>query len=489
VKDVILILPEIFLALTLAFVIAGEISYHGEQFRLISITALLGLGGAFIQTIMTYQAGPARVFSGVLSVDGLALFFKLIFIGLAALTVFGAGQSKEIPRNRRTEYVSLILASCLAMCLVASAADLMLAFLALQFLNILSFLLTGYGKRSARSTEAAVKYMAFAAVAAAFLLYSIAMLFAVTHSLNLYDMHKILTTTPLTRTMMLVVMALTILSLTFQVGAFPMYLWTPDVVEGAPTPVSGFVSMGTRAAGFAFAIRFFIVVFAQPGEAEGQWKALGEIDWTQMLSTVAALSMAFGALLAIRQTAAKRLVGSLIVADTGFLLLGLLVLDQVGVAAMLYTWVIELFCLVGVFTVLAFLEDELRSDRLVDMKGALRRAVPESICLLLFLFCLVGVPPLPGFISKFTLIGAAVRHHRPALAIVGIASMALSTVAVARLAFALVGDFRNASYVPIPRDTRRRAFLAVLLFPMLLAGVFADAVFSLAGRSLGFILW
>jgi NADH-quinone oxidoreductase subunit N len=489
-KDFLLIMPEIFLALTLAFVVASEITYYGEQLRLVKLTSFLGLAAAFVQTVLSYRYGASQVFGGVLSIDGFSLFFKLLFIVLAMLNILSVTHTKEITEERRSEYCALILASTLAMCLVASSADLILAFLSLLFLNVISYFLAAYGQKSVLSTEAAVKYLAFGAVSSTLFLYAISILFASTHSLNIYEMHKALMLTPLSPKVMLIVFMLSFLALCFQIGAFPMYLLVPDVLEGSPTPVSGFLSVGTRAAGFAFATRFVTIVFTQPGTTQGQFKVLGEFDWTQVVAVISGLTMVIGALLSFRQKAAKRLVGYLVVAESGFLLLGLLVMDEVGVAALLYNLVIELFALMGTFYVLCFLYDELQSDRLLELRGMLKRAVPECICLVLFLLCLVGAPPFPGFIGKFTLIGAAIRHERIALAMVAIASMVICTVAVARLAHHLIGDFHNASEAsPLAESLQRKLFLTALVLPMILIGVFADFVFSWAGQSLGFIFW
>jgi NADH-quinone oxidoreductase subunit N len=493
-REFVLILPEVILALTLAFVIAAEITYHGEQVRLVAATTLIGLAAAFVQTLITYQYGATQLFDHALSIDGLSLFFKLIFITLAALGVFTVLQTREIPKVRQTEYLALLLASTLGMSLAAASADVLLAFLSLQFVNILAYFLAGYGKRSVLSAEAAVKYMTFCSVAAALLLYGLAILFSSTHAFNIYEIHHALVASPLSRDSMLAIFMLIFLAFSFQIGAFPMYLWTPDVLEGAPTPASAFLSFGSRAAGFAVALRFLIVIFAQPGKIEGQWQVLGEVDWTRIVALVSGLTMVVGSLLAIRQKAAKRMVGCLVVAESGFLLMGLLVLDQVGVAALLYNLVIELFALMGTYYVLAFFYDELQSDRLEDLRGLLGRAVPECICLVLFLLCLIGLPPMPGFLGKFTLIGAVVRHQWPVLAIVAILSMTLSTVAVARLAYHLIGDYRK--YVEtgspgshIPPSRQRQAFLVGLIVPMMMVGVFAEFVLNWAGKSLGFILW
>lgn len=487
-KEFLYIMPEILIAVTLAFVIASEITYEGEQLRLISVISLLGLFAAFFYTIYSYRLGSAPVFGGALCLDGFALFFKLIFISLAALTVSSVAHTEEVDRGRKTEFVALVLASALAMCLVASAADLILAYVSLLFLNIVSYFLAAFGRRSILSTEAGVKYLALGSVASALFLYSLAILFAYTHSLNIYQIHKALLSNSLPPHVMLVVFVFILLSLGFQIGAFPMYVVTPDIMEGAPTPAASFLSVGARAAGFAIAIRFLIVVFTQPGLSEGHWQVLGSIDWTRILSLVSGLTMIFGSLLALKQGSAKRLVGYLVVTETGFLLLGLLVLDQVGIAALLYNLVIQLIALTGIFYVLSFVFDEIHSDRISDLRGMLRRAVFECVCLVAFLFCLVGSPPLPGFVGKFTLLGAVIGSGRYALAVVGILAMVISTIAVTRLSYQLAGDFRKA-VVPFQSKLSRKVYLTVLVIPMALVGLFAGVVLKGAGESLGFIFW
>lgn len=488
-KDFVLLLPEIFLALTLVGIIASETGYHGEKIRLITFTALLGLAGAFIQTLLSYRYGATQILNHSLSIDGLSLFFKLFFIALAALTVVFAHHSGEVGEDKESEYITLVIASALVMCLAASSADLLIAFLALQSMNVLTYLLAAYGKRSALSTEAGVKHMAFGVVSGALFLYGAAILFSVTQTTNLYEIHQRLLESPLGHEGGLVVFILMFLSLAFQMAAFPMHLWVPDVLEGAPTPTSSFVALGSRAAGIAVALRFFMVVFTQPDALPGQYKVLGELDWPKIIALVSGLTMTLGALLAYRQTAAKRLVAYLVVVETGFLLLGLLVLDEVGLAAILFSLFVQLFALVGAYYVLSFLIRELGSDRLTDLKGMLGRAVPESIALILFLLCLVGVPPLPGFLGKFTLVGAAIRHEWFFLALVAVLAGALSLVAVARLSFSLVGNFPHERGEPVLRHLPRHVFLGALLVPLFAVSFFAEPVLNWVGRSLRFILW
>ena len=161
-------------------------------------------------------------------------------------------------------------------------------------------------------------------------------------------------------------------------------------------------------------------------------------------------------------------------------------------AAILFNIVVQLFSIVGAYYVIALLYDQLRSDQLKDLKGMLSKAVPECVSLILFLACLVGLPPFPGFIGKFILVGAAIRHQWYFLAVLAIISAAVGSLAVARLAFSVFGEFSPSPVAPMPADplrTSRRMFLVVVFIPMVLIGVFAEQVLSWAGQSLRFILW
>lgn len=487
--DLLLIMPEIFISLTLLCVVAGEVSYFGEHKRLITPIALVGLGSALIQILIAYQSSTSLIFHGVMSVDGFSLFFKILFVMNAVLTIASGSYKKAIGEERRTEFIALILGATLAMCVAASAADLALIFLSLLFLNVISYFLSAFGRKSVVSAESAVKGLAFGAVVGALFLYALAILFSAARSLNIYEIHRNLINHPLPPQVMLVVFIFVFLAFAYQMSAFPMHFVAPDVLEGAPTPVSAFLAIGFRSAGFAVATRFLIVTFSQPGILRGRWQVLGEIDWTEILSVAAALTMILGSLLAYRQNTAKRLVSYLVVAGSGYLLMGLLVLDEVGLSALLYNLVVELFALLGSYFVISFLVDELGTDLFAELKGALRRCPAESLSLIAFLFTLIGVPPMPGFIGKFALIGVAIRHHRVALASAAVFSMVVCAVAVFRLVFALVGDFQTKLDLPIQESVSRRLFLAALLGPLAMIGVFSDIVLKWAGQSLGFIFW
>ncbi len=483
-KEFALLIPELILAGVLALLIVAEISYHGERVRLVTTTAALGLAAAMIYTILSYPLAPARAFGGVLSIDGLSIFFKLFFIALALLTLMISGVTQDVAREKKAEYAALVIAASLTMSIAASASDLLVCFLCLQSYHLISYLLAAYGKGSVRSTEAAVKHLSFGVFGGALFLFGSAMLFAGTRTINIYQMPAALASSPFLQTGMLVIVLLLILGWSAQMAAFPMGFWAPDVLQGSPTPASGFIAMGGRAVGFVVAVRVLVVVFAQGVPGKGQWTAQGMPEWPILLSIIAGGTLLYGTFLAVRQSTVKRLVSCLIVAQTGFLLMGLLVLDELGIAASLFNLLVELFAVLGCFYVLSVLENG------ESMKGALSRALPETVALILFLSCIVGLPPFPGFLGKFTLIGAAVSHEWYSLAVVATLSMILCTVAVFRLMFRLIGHpVESTAPVSLQGDLTRGLILATLVVPLVILGVFAEDALEWAGRSLRFILW
>lgn len=489
-RDFIYILPEAFLALTLAFVLIGEITYHGERTRLITLTALLGLGSALVQALISFDYGSAQVWSKSLSMDGLTFFFRSFFILLAMVSVLGITNAKELAKSRRAEYIALILSATIAMSFAASSADLLLTFLSLQLLNIVCFFLAGYGKKSEQASSAGIKHMVFSAVTGGLLIYGMVIIFGFSKSLNIYDIHRILFETALSHQAAAISFTLIFVALSFQIGAFPMYFWIPDVLNGAPTPASSFIAVGSRVCGFAVLIRILFTLFAQPtADVSGRWQVMGALDWPSVLAVVSGLSMLIGAFLALRQVSAKKMVACLLISQTGALLMGLLVLNWIGVAALFYNLVVELFAVTGTFYVLSFLVNEVGSDRMSDLRGMLKWAPPECISLILFILAIIGLPPMPGFIGKFALIGAAAGQGWTILSAIAVVSMAISTFVMARFAFFLVGDFRTISKNQIAVSIERRSFVLLLLFPLILTGVFAQQILSWAAKSVVFILW
>lgn len=488
-NEFLFIMPELCLVLTLFFIVIGEITFFKEKTRLAAWISLFGLISAFIEVLILNQYGNIKIFNSALVVDGFSLFFKLFVILLSVLTICGIFQTKEIPNQDRIEYCVLVLAATFVMCLLVSVADLILSFLLLLFLNLISYFLVVCSRPSLSSIEAGIKYLAFGSVSIVLFLYALGLLFISTKVLNIYEIHKVLISVKLSPSVMLAVFTLSLMTFSFQIGCFPMHWIVPDILEGAPTPLAAFLALGGRVSSLVFATRFFIAIFNQtnPMNLEHVHSVGYLFDWTQIVAFSSGVTMLAGGLLAFRQQSAKRLVSYLVMVETGFFLLSLLILDKAGFTALLYQLLVDLFALVGCFYILTFFVDHLGSDRFDSMKGLLSLFVPESLCLILFLLCLTGSPPFPGFIGKFALISLSVQHGWNVLALVSCFTLVLSLSAVFRMVYYLIGSFEKVSFVLIPVKPSQRIFLSLISVPLLLLSIFANFILNLTGKSLDFI--
>lgn len=476
------LLPELFLGLTLLATILAETSYHGEKVRLAPITALFGLATAWVQIILTATDMPARTFGGTLSYDGISFFFRIFSVTAAMLALVVTLFSEEVERRRRPEFSAFVVAAALSLCVIASACDLIVVGLAIGLFGLVGVFLSGFSKFQSESIEAAVKYFLVSGFAATLVLLSAAILFMHTGSLNLFEIQEWLGQNTLPQPVAVLSAALLFFGVAFLMAAFPGHLWAPDAWQGAPSPAGLYLMLLLPAAAFSFLIRFLRMVLIP--ELPEAW-----IQLAPVIAFSAGATMLVGALMAFSQTHAKRMLAFLVISQLGFVQAGLLVLSAEGLSAVLLNCLVGLFSLVGIVGALCFLSDRLRSDELARFRGVLARSVPESLCLLIFLACFLGLPPLPGFLARFTLFAALIRDQWVALAVVAIIAQVLVVACLARFAFTLAGDFRRTREPALDVVPAQRTFLVGLLFPILVITVFAQAILQWAGTGLLSVAW
>ncbi len=487
-KELVFLLPEIYLVLTALALVVNEVSYHGEQLRVVHATALLGLAGALLQVMVNYTFVPELYFQGLLVHDGFTLFFQIIFLLAGVITVYASKKSQEVYIENRSEFCAMVLAISSLLMLATASAHLLLTFCCLQGALILGYLLIAQKKQSAHVTAAAIKKMGMATLFLLFVGFGTLILFATTQTLHIYDIHKLMVSTELPDKTLTVAFTLLFLGIGAQMCLFPHHLWGADAYEGSSTSAAGFLSVALRASGFAVLLRLFIVLFSKNSEYPGVWIPATPFDWRWMIASVSGLSLISGALLAYSQTHARKLFASLIVTQTGFLMLGLLTLDEVGFSSLLFNLAAEVFAVLGAYAALSYFIDRVESDRFENLNGALARSVPEGLCLIFFLLSWVGLPPFPGFIGKVTLISAAVRHGWNVLAIVAVFCALLCTMAVARFIFQLMSDFKKEPE-PLVTNGGHRVMLLALMIPLLLMSVFSEWLLQFAGQSVQLIFW
>lgn len=392
------VLPEFSLVLLGALVLVLDLVWR-DPFRknLGWVTA----GGLLLVLILSVVfARPAAeaqlIFGGMLRLDGTAFVFRLIFLTGAALTALLMVDQE--PEGRHGEFYALLLVATLGMCLMASSADLVMLYLAIETTSLPLYVMAGFSTRDPRSTEAGIKYFLFGSMTAAIMLYGFSLLFGFTGTTNLYAMAALVTAGSLSPIALVLALILVLVGFGFKVSAVPFHFWAPDVYEGSPTPVAGFLSTASKAAGFAVLMRVMIAVF--PSIAP---------SWTVMIAILAAASMIIGNLLAMTQRNIKRLLAYSSIAQAGYILVGVMANSELGTTGAMFYLISYLVTNLAAFGIVTLIGRTICSDDLDAYAGLHRRNPGLALALLVALLSLGGIPPLSGFMGKLLVFGAAVQ--------------------------------------------------------------------------------
>ncbi len=355
-------------------------------------------GGHALAT--AYRLDP---FNGFLIIDPVTDFAKIALLVLTAFTVLISTSGKFT--NHVGEYLSLLLLGTIGLLFLVSAGDLLMVWVPLEFTSLSLYILAAFNKHNERASEAALKYFLFGGMSAAFLLFGFSLLYGISGSTNLAEIARVMQGRGLDP-LLIVAIVTTVIGFGFKVAAVPFHLWAPDAYEGAPTPSAAFIAAGSKVASFYILAKIFTLAFAgSTGSAVWHGYVSG---WMPVVAVVAALSMVLGNLTAIVQSSVKRLLAYSAIAHAGYVLLGVLAGTASSISAMMFYIITYALTVIGAFGVVTVVEEATGGDALSDFKGLSRRAPGLSLCLLVFLLSLGGIPPLAGFIGKFFLFSAVV---------------------------------------------------------------------------------
>ncbi len=421
-------------------------------------------------------SGRARaLFSGMLIVDNYSIFFQWLFLVITGISVIVSMRFNERESTNRGEYYALLLFACSGMSLMAASGDLILTFLGIEVLSIATYILAGFKRDDLRSNEASLKYFLLGSFATAFLLYGIALIYGSTGSTNYQVIRELagLQGTPQITTV--IGLGLLLVGFGFKVALVPFHAWAPDVYEGAPTPVTAFMTVGPKAAGFAALVR--ILVQALP--------ALGADYWTIILWVSAILTMTLGNIVAIRQTNIKRMLAYSAIAHAGYILIGIVANTSAGYGAVLFYLVAYTVMNLGALSIVLALsgKGDVRVN-IQDFSGLGRKAPLPAAFLSLFLISLAGIPLTGGFVGKFYLFSAAIQRGYIGLAIIGVLN---SLVSVYYYFYVIVVMYMKEPAPgqpdPDPISPPVLAIIAIAGIWIVWLGVYPAQILNLAGNS------
>jgi NADH-quinone oxidoreductase subunit N len=418
---------------------------------------------------------PQSLLADMVAVDGVALFTRIIVCLAALITIPLGWMYMEQRRIHRAEYYPLLLIAAVGMNLLASATDLIMVFISIEILSLGLYVLTGFATRDLTSQESAFKYFLLGSFSSAILLYGVALTYGITGSTNIAEAGRALTMAA-NDTMTVAAMGLLLVGFAFKTAMVPFHMWTPDVYQGAPTPITGFMAAGTKAAAFAAFLRVFTGAFAPL-----EW------SWVPVIWTLAIITMMAGAILAVVQTDVKRMLGYSAVAHAGYVLIGVISVNASGVGGTLFYLLVYAVMSVGAFGVLSMIERrQQRAVAIADLRGLWRRNPVPTVMLGLFLFSLAGIPGTAGFMAKLAVFRAGLEAGQVTLVIVAVISSVIAAFFYLRVTVAMIMDDEPAEFAsepPAALTLGTQTGLAVTGAVVVLLGVLPGAVVDLSATA------
>jgi NADH-quinone oxidoreductase subunit N len=421
-----LTLPEIVVAMAGLVLLTLDLTVlrrSAVKVRL-SVGALVGCAGCLVAAyLLIHAAVLGSLPDGMFVVTPLTCVVQIALLALAVLTVL-LSTSMRITTHVG-EYLALLLFATVAMMFLVATENLLLIFVALEFLSLSLYILTGFDKQSRQSAEAGLKYFLFGGMSAGFLLFGMSLLYGVSGSIELPQIAAAVSG-PALDPLLLVAIVMVAIGFGFKVAAAPFHLWAPDAYQGAPTVSAGFIASSSKVASF-FIFGQVVTVGLAMAAGSGAYRGYAP-GWVPVLCVIAALSMAVGNLAAIAQTSVRRLLAYSAIGHAGYMLLGLIAHTPMGESALIYYVITYAVASLGAFGVLGALEAE-GIDKIADLAGLYRRAPGLSLCMLVFLLSLAGIPPLAGFFGKFYIFAAALQAE-PHLGLLWLVLLAVAMSAV-----------------------------------------------------------
>jgi NADH-quinone oxidoreductase subunit N len=428
VPDIYRILPEVVLTLTgVAVMLIDAALPAGFPRRPLGWIAALGTTLALYASLWQFSLPEGTGYSGTIETSAFTIFFHVLICGIVLVSLLLSLDTLPEDSHHQGEYYALIVFGAVGMCLLTGAVELLLVFIALEISSISTYILAGYRKQTTRGPEAAIKYFLLGSFATSFLLYGIALIFGATGTTQIYEIAR-LAPNAQNHSFVLAAMALMLIGILFKVSAAPFHLWTPDVYEGAPSPVVALMSTAPKAAAFALLLRVVYEIFP----------TLRSV-WSPLLWVVAALSMTVGNLAALRQQNVKRMLAYSSIAHAGYLLAAFTGLGASGISAACFYTAAYAAMNVGIFAVVTLVAgyDE-KLTQIDDFRGLIHRTPLLGGLLIFFLLSLIGIPFTGGFFGKFYSFSSAVSGGAIWLAVIGLLNSGLAAAYYLRLALAAV---------------------------------------------------
>jgi NADH-quinone oxidoreductase subunit N len=478
------ILPEILILVIGILILVVEPFWKEEKRRNVGWLTAGGLFASMIICLIFGRPGiPVSTLGGMIRFDWLGFFFEMLFMFAAAMTALLFMDNDKI--GHRGEAYLLLLASLIGMNLMAVSGDLVMLYLAIETTSIPLYVLSGFMLADPKSTEAGFKYLLFGALTSAVMLYGFSLVFGFTGTSNIYALGDMLQTGSLKIAGALGVLALILVGLSFKVSVVPFHFWAPDVYEGAPTPVAGFLSTASKAAGFAVLLRLFFVAFPEINLVPVQ--GLGRVpSWALALAILSAITMILGNLLALPQTNIKRLLSYSSIAHAGYAMIGVVALSRLGATSVIFYLAAYILTNLLAFGIIMAFSRVTGLEDLKDYAGLSRRNPGMALMMLAAFLSLAGMPPFGGFVGKVFVFAAGVQAGYLWLVVIGIITSIVGVyyyLNAMKYVYLYRMPEQDEENHPVPLTRPYAIALIVLAIGVILIGTIFAPWFSMSGAA------
>ncbi len=479
-QDQFVLVPAIMLAMfaCAVFLFDTLLFPQPRQRKWLLLFVALGIGFAGIglynqqHYLSTQGVTEITAFGGTLTVDGFAIFFNWIFLAASLIVSVLSYKYLEIENEHHGEYYGLILLANCGMFFLATGTDLITLFIGLELMALCFYIMVGFLRSDKRSNEAALKYMLLGGFSSGFLVYGFSVMYGIAGSTRLRDVATAIAQRDPLDPMVFLALATTAVGLLFKISAVPFHMWAPDAYEGAPTTVTAYLSVASKAASFAFLLRIFLGPLAGARDT-----------WVPLLSVVAILTMTVGNLAAITQSNIKRLLAYSSISHAGYMLLGLVAGNDTGIKGIAVYLLVYTFMNLGAFAVVTALRRrEILGEDIDDLGGLMHKSPGYAVLMLIFLLSLAGIPGTAGFIGKYYIFLALVETGHYYLAVIGALYVAVAAYYYFRVVKSMFVS-EEADKAPVASSLGMRVALAASGIMTVLVGVYPEPFLRLAQSS------
>jgi len=494
-KDLYLIVPEMVVSVTLLVIVLFDLISNKDK----TIIPYIGLVGLFVALFYSlsnigleshaFIVGDTSNNYGLVTLDAFGSYFRIIILITSILIIFFAKTSVEIQKiyNRSGEFYTLLFGMILGMMFMVSASDLIMIYISVELLSLSSYVLAGFTKLRDREGEASLKYLIYGAASSGLMLFGMSIVYGLTGSTNLLAINEALQTSSINTMAYSFSLLLIFAGIGFKISAAPFHFWTPDVYEGAPISITAFLSVASKAAGFALLIRFIKTTFLL-SEDVGTWILIQGFDWQSFIIIISVLTMTLGNFAALWQDNIKRMLAYSSIAHAGYMLLGVAVLSNQGLLAVMIYFLVYLLMNIGAFYIVMLIANRTGSEDINDYNRLGYASPFLGVSLTIFLISLTGLPPTAGFISKLYIFISLIDAQMITVSVIAVLNSVVSLYYYIRILKHMFINKADKETPELKVTINDIVYILILLVPTILFGVYFTPLVDFAQSCLSILV-